>query len=210
MDDQAKRDITHKQTPPKVSSEYVIKSPREALTLAQQEKRLKVVESKSSGDTTRLQTRTNKHQQPASFERTTNPIEGSAHDARTLRAGTHQNVSVHTRFNRDVTQQQQQLQRNLTNLRVKPNMSNSGSHRARQLVLISRKIKGQQGTIVRHCHTTHLPKLHFVIFITTNNRTYLLLWRHCSRVMNSNCRVTSNTHSTRSRVMNSTCRREMP
>ncbi len=68
----------------------------------------------------------------------------------------------------------------LTNLRYKPNMSNSGSHRARQLVLISRKMKGRQGTIVHHRHPTHLPpKMPFVI----NNRPYLL-WRHYSRVMN--------------------------
>ncbi len=46
--------------------------------------------------------------QPASSESKTNPLDGPAHDARTLREGTHQNVSAHTQFNRDVTQQQQQ------------------------------------------------------------------------------------------------------
>ncbi len=134
MDDQAKRDITHKQTPPKISSEYVIKSPREALTLAQQEKRLKAANSKSY-DTTRLQTRTNKHQQPASFERKTNPIEGSAHDARMLRAGDNPNVSSHnTRANRGETRQRQQNQPTISTIPIEheqqwePPSSPTGSH----------------------------------------------------------------------------------
>ena len=55
----AKRDITPKPQPPQVSSEHVIKSPRDALALATQEKRLTEakLKSKSNADTTRVQTR---------------------------------------------------------------------------------------------------------------------------------------------------------
>ena len=58
----AKRDITTKPKPPQVSSEHVTKSPREALALATQEKKLAAVKLKSNADT-RVQTRSAKQKQ---------------------------------------------------------------------------------------------------------------------------------------------------
>ena len=73
---------THKQSPPKVSSELGVKSPRDALTRKVR--------------TTKGPTRDNQQQQPTTVEGNTNP---SARDAR-----------AHTRSSRDVILHQQPLQ----------------------------------------------------------------------------------------------------